>query len=152
MYLLRLALWLCSWSIWRKFHWLLRRYNLFVWVKGLVESHLFYTVITSISLFKCYVDVLSIGESLVLKSPSINVWDSVCDLIFRTFSFTNVDGLAFGIDVTNWIIILMDLSFDEYDMLLHVSFDKFWLTASFVRYYNTATAWFLDPFVLLVLF
>ena len=38
------------------------------------------------------VDDLFIGESGVLKSPTINVWGSMCDLDFSNF-FTTVENL-----------------------------------------------------------
>ena len=43
----------------------------------------------------CLVD-LSIGESGVLKSPTISVWGLMCNLSFSNVSFTYVDALVFG--------------------------------------------------------
>ena len=43
-----------------------------------------------ISLFSFCLDDMSIGESRVLKSPTINVWGSICDLSFSNVSLTNV--------------------------------------------------------------
>jgi hypothetical protein len=57
-----------------------------------------------ISLFTYCLNVLAIVESGVLKSPTINVWGSMCDLIFNNVSFTNVGALAFGkwIETSSW--------------------------------------------------
>ena len=49
-----------------------------------------------ISLFSFCLDHLPIGESEVLKSLTINVWDSMVDLSFIKVSFTNVGALVFG--------------------------------------------------------
>jgi hypothetical protein len=46
-------------------------------------------------LILCFNDQ-SIGESGVLKSPTIIVWGSMYVLSFSKFSFTNVGALAFG--------------------------------------------------------
>jgi hypothetical protein len=50
--------------------------------------------ITSVSfiipLFSCCLNDLSIGKSGMLKSPAINVWGSICDLIFSNVSFIDV--------------------------------------------------------------
>ena len=48
-----------------------------------------------VSLFSFCFDDLSIGESGVLKSPTIIVWGSMCVLSFSKVSFMNVDALAF---------------------------------------------------------
>jgi hypothetical protein len=42
-----------------------------------------------ISLIRFCQDDLSIGECGVLKSPTINVWNSMGDLSFSNVSFTN---------------------------------------------------------------
>ena len=60
-----------------------------------------------ISMFRFYLVDLSIGESWVLKSPTINVWGLMCDLSFSSPSFTNVGALAFGsslsrIETSSW--------------------------------------------------
>ena len=47
-----------------------------------------------ISLFCFSLNDLSTGESGV-KSPTTNVWVSMCDLNFSNVSFTNVGALAF---------------------------------------------------------
>jgi hypothetical protein len=39
-----------------------------------------------VSLFSFCLDVLSIDESGMLKSPTINVWSSMCDLSFSNVS------------------------------------------------------------------
>jgi hypothetical protein len=38
----------------------------------------------------CYIHDLSIGESEVLKCPTINVLGSICDLSFNNISIINV--------------------------------------------------------------
>ena len=38
---------------------------------------------------------LSISESVVLESPNISVWGSMCDLSFSNVSFMNVGAPAF---------------------------------------------------------
>jgi hypothetical protein len=43
-----------------------------------------------IFLFSFYLNVLSIGESRLLKSPTMKVCGSMCDLSFGNASFTNV--------------------------------------------------------------
>ena len=49
-----------------------------------------------ISLFSFALDDLSIGESGMLKSPTINVCSLICDLSFSNVPCTNVDVLVFG--------------------------------------------------------
>ena len=49
-----------------------------------------------ISLFSFCLDYLSIGDTGVLKYPTINVWYLVCDLSFSNISFISVDALSFG--------------------------------------------------------
>lgn len=49
-----------------------------------------------ISLFSFCLDDLSNSESSVLKSPTINVKGSICNLSFSNVSFTNVGTLVFG--------------------------------------------------------
>ena len=48
------------------------------------------------SLFSFCFNDLYIGESGVLKSPTIIVWDSMCVLSFSKVSFINLGALAFG--------------------------------------------------------
>ena len=61
------------------------------------------------SLFSfCFRD-LSIDESGVLKSPTINVWGATCALSFTKVSLMNVAALAFGasifrIENSSWMI------------------------------------------------
>ena len=43
----------------------------------------------------CFND-LSVGQSRELKSVTIIVWDSMCDLHFNNVSFTNMGAFAFG--------------------------------------------------------
>ena len=43
----------------------------------------------------CLID-LTIGESGVLKSPTISVWGLMCDLSFSNVSFTYVGALVVG--------------------------------------------------------
>ena len=50
-----------------------------------------------IFLFSFYLDILSLGESGVLKSPTINVWDLIYDLSLSNVSFTNVGAFVFGV-------------------------------------------------------
>ena len=49
-----------------------------------------------ISMFSFCLDNQSIGDSGILNSPIINVWESTCDLLFNDISFTNVDAVGFG--------------------------------------------------------
>ena len=49
-----------------------------------------------ISLFSFCLDDLSIGESSVLKSPTISVRGSLFDLSTNSVSFMNVGALGFG--------------------------------------------------------
>ena len=62
-----------------------------------VESICVMTSVSSlISLLSfCLVD-LSIGESGMLKSPTISVWSLMCELCFSNISFTYVGALVFG--------------------------------------------------------
>ena len=57
-------------------------------------------IITSInsliSLLSFYLTDFSSGESRVLKSPAVSVWGLMCDLSFRSASFTYEDALVFG--------------------------------------------------------
>ena len=48
-----------------------------------------------ISLLSFCLTDLSIGESEVLKSPTISVWGLMCDLSFSNVSFTYVGALVF---------------------------------------------------------
>ena len=52
--------------------------------------------INAIISFLFHLDDLSLGDSGILKSPIINVWDLMCDLSFSNVSFTNVSALMFG--------------------------------------------------------
>ena len=62
----------------------------------LAKSNWFTTSLSFIvSLFSFYFNV-SIGESGVLKSPTIIVWDSMCVLSFSKVSFMNVVPLHLG--------------------------------------------------------
>ena len=45
---------------------------------------------------KFYMVDLSIGESEVLKSPTICVWGLMCNLNFSNVTFTYVGALVFG--------------------------------------------------------
>jgi hypothetical protein len=45
----------------------------------------------------------------------------------------NVAALAF-VDFQNWEFILVDFTFDEYEVLLLVFFDNFVLEVNFIRY------------------
>ena len=63
-----------------------------------------------ISLFSFCLNDLSIGESWMLMTPTVNVWGSMCDLIFSNVSFTNLVALAFGAEMfriemsSSWIL------------------------------------------------
>ena len=77
-----------------------------------------------ISVFRFSLDVLSFGASWVLKYPTINVWDLMCYLHSNSLSFTVVKcPFVRGTDVHNSDIILVDFSFNEYEMSFPVSFD-----------------------------
>lgn len=60
-----------------------------------VRSICFTVLLAPVSLFRLCLDDLSVGESGVLKSPTIKVCWSVCDLSFNVY-FTNMCVLAFG--------------------------------------------------------
>ena len=78
------------------------------------------------SLFSFYFYDLSIDESGMLKSPTIIVWSTMCALSFSKVSFMNMVALAFwSIDVKNWEFILVDFSFDEYEVSFLIFFDYF---------------------------
>ena len=49
-----------------------------------------------IFLFSFCLDDVSIGESVVLKSPTINVQGSICDLNCSVVSFTKAYTFVFG--------------------------------------------------------
>ena len=76
----------------------------------------------TVSLFNFCFNNLLISESLVLKTPTIIVWGSICVLRFSKVSFMNVGALAFGacmfrIETSSvWIF-----SFDEYCVLPHLT-------------------------------
>jgi hypothetical protein len=60
-----------------------------------------------ISLFSFCLNDLYIGERKVIKSPTIKVWGSMCDLNFTNVSFTNMGALIlgawmFGIEISSW--------------------------------------------------
>ena len=55
------------------------------------------SVSSIISLFSFHLDDLSIGETGLLKFPTIIVWGSMCDLSFSNVSFINVGILTFGV-------------------------------------------------------
>ena len=62
-----------------------------------VKSIWFITSLSfTVSLFSFCFNDLSIGESGVLKSPTIIVWGSMCVLSFSKVSFMNLGALAFG--------------------------------------------------------
>ena len=96
------------WSIWRKFHELLRRcihlcldemfckYVLFIW---------FIISVSYISLLNFCWNHMSVDESLVLKSPIVIVWGSIWELICSSFSFTNVVPLFWYIGIKNYNVL-----------------------------------------------
>ena len=61
---------------------------MFIWFTWLISF--------IISLFSFCLDYLSIGESRVLKFPTINVWTLISDLNFSHVSFMNMCALEFG--------------------------------------------------------
>ena len=77
---------------------------------------------------------LSIGESGVLKSPTIIVWGAMCALSFTKFSLMNVAALAFGAYIFRIEFLLEDFTFDEYEVSLFVFFDNFGLEVDFIWY------------------
>lgn len=54
------------------------------------------SIIFIVSLFSFNLDVLSIGESGLLKFPTISVWSLMCGLSYSNVSFTNVGAPVFG--------------------------------------------------------
>ena len=83
-----------------------------------------YPLLPTLFMFSFCLDDLSISESRVLKSLTINVWGSVYDLSFSNVSFMNVDALAFRaklfiIDTSfGWIFF-----FDDSEVTPYVFFD-----------------------------
>ena len=68
--------------------------------------------------------MLSFDASQVLKYPTINVWDLMCYLHSSSLSFIVVEcPYLRGTDAHNSDIILVDFSFDEYEVSFPVSFD-----------------------------
>ena len=65
-------------------------------VKNQVSIWFITSVSLIISLFSFCLDDLYIGESEVLKSPTVNLWSSIYDLSFSNVSFISVDSLVFG--------------------------------------------------------
>ena len=61
----------------------------------------------------------------------------MCALNFSKFSFVNVVAFAsWSIDGQNWEFILVDFSFDRYEVSFLVFFDNFWLKIDFIQYYD----------------
>jgi hypothetical protein len=50
--------------------------------------------------------------------------------------------LHLGIDVQDWDFLLVDFSFDEYEVSFPISFGNFWLKAYFIRYWNDNSSLF----------
>ena len=87
------------------------------------------------SLFSFCSNGLSIGESAVLRSPNVIMWDLMCDLSFSNVSFTNVDVPSYwGTDVQNWDVFLVGFPFDFYDVSFPICFNCFWLKVYFIIY------------------
>ena len=63
---------------------------------------------------------------------TIIVWGLMCDLSYSNVSFMNA--LTFGHKCSNYDVILVDFSFDEYDVSFLISFGYIWLKVYFVRY------------------
>jgi hypothetical protein len=57
---------------------------------------------------------LLIGESQVLKSSTISVSGSICDLSCNSVTFIKVHTLVFEAQILRIDIIVVDFSFDEY--------------------------------------
>jgi hypothetical protein len=79
---------------------------------------------------------LFIGESGVLKYPTIIVWGSICVLSFSKVSFMDVGALAFGAEMfiietfSWWIFPLMNMNYSFFLIML----DNFWLKVYFIGY------------------
>ena len=121
-----------------------------IWKKHSVVSIRSICVITSVSciFFVCLASVWNIssfGESGIFKSPTIIAWSLVCDLSFsnacllsgtspdinhsHTRVETNLQMCFFyilGIDVQNWDITLVDISFDVPEMPLSLLINFGW--------------------------
>ena len=62
----------------------------------------------------------------VFKSPTIVMWESMCVLSFSKVSFANVGALAFEHRcLGDWELILVDFSFDEYEVFFPILFINF---------------------------
>ena len=72
------------------------------------------------SLFSFYFNDLSIGESGVLKSPTIIMRSSMCVLSFSKISFMDVGALAFGVYMLRIETLFFGgfFSFDGYEFFL----------------------------------
>jgi hypothetical protein len=77
-----------------------------------------------VSLFSFFLDELSISESVVLKSITVNLRCLICDLNFSTFFLNKCEcPCIWSIDIQTWEVILMDFCFDEYKVSFPISFD-----------------------------
>jgi hypothetical protein len=72
---------------------------------------------------------------MIVGSPTIIVWGTMCALSFTIVSLLNVDAFPFGaLGIQNWEFLLEDFNFDEYELLLLVFFDNFGLEVDFIWY------------------
>ena len=59
----------------------------------------------------------------------------MCALSFNKVTLMNVAApCIWSIDIQNWEFILVDFTFDEYEVSLPVFFDNFRLEVNFIRY------------------
>jgi len=86
------------------------------------------------SLFNFYFHDLFFHKSGLLKSPNIIVWGVMCALSFSKVSFTYLCPCISSVDIYDWEFILVDFSFDEYELSFLIFFDVSWLKVDFIRY------------------
>ena len=91
---------------------------------------------------------LSIGESRILKSPSVILWGAMCDLSFSEVTFYEYGcPRIWSINVQNWEFPLVDFSFDEYEVSVPIFLITFaWMSILFSIRMATPTC-VLGPFV-----
>lgn len=88
-------------QLWRKFHVVLRRMCIPLCLGEILCEYMmptrFMTSFSSTaSLFSFCLDDLFISKSMVLKLPTINVWEWIYTLRFTNVSFMNLGTLVFG--------------------------------------------------------
>lgn len=76
-------------------------------------SSMFTSVISLASLLSFYLVDLSTGECGYLSRP-INSWSLMCSLTFSNVSFRNVGAPHLGHKCSEFKLLLMDFSFDDY--------------------------------------